>query len=126
DGSRVPLAAALDHWRSLSDPGSGIYPRTKTGTTAMGRQVNSQWLENASYLTLKNVTLGYTLRLKNQLFRSLRAYVSAQQLFVLTKYSGMNPEISLSGQDATAGIKVDEQGYPIPRTISFGLNVSFK
>ncbi len=127
DGSRVPLAAALNHWRSIQDPGSGIYPRTKTGTTAIGREVNSQWLESATYLSIKNVALGYTLPLKqNRMFRSLRAYCSAQELFVLTKYTGMNPEISLSGQDPTQGIKVDEESYPIPRTISFGLSASFK
>ncbi|WP_431215966.1 SusC/RagA family TonB-linked outer membrane protein [Puia sp. P3] len=127
DGSRVPLAAALDHWRSLADPGSGAYPRTKTGTTAIGREVNTQWLESASYLSIKNVTLGYTLTMKgNSMFRRLRAYASVQQLFVLTKYSGMNPEISLSGQDPTQGIKVDEEGYPIPRTLSVGLSVTFK
>jgi hypothetical protein len=127
DGSRIPLEAALNHWRSLSDPGSGIYPRTKTGTTAIGREVNSQWLESASYLSIKNVTLGYTLTMKpTSMFRSLRAYCSVQQLFVFSRYSGMNPEISLSGQDPTQGIKVDEQGYPIPRTISFGLSASFK
>lgn len=127
DGSRVPLAAALNHWRSIQDPGSGVYPRTKTGTTAIGREVNSQWLESATYLSIKNVTLGYTLPLKqNKMFHSLRAYCSAQELFVITKYTGMNPEISLSGQDPTAGIKVDEEGYPIPRTISFGLSASFK
>ena len=127
DGSRIPLEAALNHWRSLADPGSGIYPRTKTGTTAIGREVNSQWLESASYLSIKNVTLGYTLTMKpTSMFRSLRAYASIQQLFVFTGYSGMNPEISLSGQDPTQGIKVDEQGYPIPRTISFGLSATFK
>lgn len=127
DGSRVPLAAALNHWRSIQDPGSGIYPRTKTGTTAIGREVNSQWLESATYLSIKNATLGYTLPLRqNKMFHSLRAYCSAQELFVLTKYTGMNPEISLSGQDPTSGIKVDEEGYPIPRTISFGLSASFK
>jgi len=59
-------------------------------------------------------------------FRGLRVYCSAQELFVFTKYTGMNPEISLSGQDPTQGIKVDEEGYPIPRTISFGLSASFK
>ncbi|HVU59151.1 MAG TPA: TonB-dependent receptor [Puia sp.] len=127
DGSRVPLEAALDHWRSLTNPGSGIYPRTKTGTTAIGREVNSQWLESASYLAIKNLTFGYTLNLKsNSVFRSLRAYTSIQELFVFTGYSGMNPEISLSGQDPTQGIKVDEEGYPIPRTVSFGLSVTFK
>jgi TonB-linked SusC/RagA family outer membrane protein len=127
DGSRLPLAAALDHWRSEANPGSGIYPRTKGNTTAIGRSVNSQWLESASYLSIRNITLGYNLHLKeNHMFRSLRAYVSVQQVFVISKYSGMNPEISLSGQDPTQGIKVDEQGYPIPRTISFGLSASFK
>jgi len=127
DGSRVPLAAALNHWRSLSDPGNGVYPRTKTGTTAIGREVNSQWLESATYLSIKNITLGYNLNMKgNSMFRRLRAYASVQQLLVLTKYSGMNPEISLSGQDPTQGIKVDEEGYPIPRTLSIGLSATFK
>jgi len=127
DGSRVPLAAALDHWRSLADPGSGIYPRTKTNTTGIGREVNTQWVESASYLSIKNVTFGYTLGLRRtSMFRSLRAYASVQQLYVFTGYTGMNPEISLSGQDPTAGIKVDEQGYPIPRTVSLGLSVTFK
>ncbi|HEY4291141.1 MAG TPA: TonB-dependent receptor [Puia sp.] len=127
DGSRLPLAAALDHWRSEANPGSGIYPRTKSNTTAIGREVNSQWLESASYLAIKNLTIGYNLHMKqNKTFHGLRVYFSAQELFVFTKYSGMNPEISLSGQDPTQGIKVDEEGYPIPRTLSFGLSASFK
>ena len=127
DGSRVPLAAALDHWRSLTDPGSGVYPRTKTGTTAIGREVNSQWLENGSYLTAKNITLGYTFRLKgNLLLKDLRVHASVQQAFVITGYSGMNPEISLSGEDATQGIGVDENAYPVPRTFSFGISTTFK
>jgi hypothetical protein len=128
DGSRVPLEAALDYWRSIDNPGSGVYPRTKGGgTTAIGRAVNSQWLESATYLTIKNVSLGYTLKLKdNSMLRSLRLYTSIQQLFVFTGYTGMNPEINLSGQDPTLGLKVDENAYPIPRTISFGISATFK
>ena len=127
DGSRVPLAAALDHWRSLDNPGSGIYPRTETNTTAIGREVNSQWLENGSYLAAKNISLGYTFNLKNNLLmKKLRLYVSVQQAFVITGYSGMNPEIALSGLDATSGIGVDEEGYPVPRTFSIGLTTTFK
>jgi hypothetical protein len=73
------------------------------------------------------VSLGYTVGLKNtDVFKSLRIYASVQQLFVFTGYSGMNPEISLTGQDPTQGIKVDEEGYPIPRTVSFGLSATFK
>jgi predicted transcriptional regulator len=128
DGSRLPLAAALDHWRSVEDPGSGIYPRTETNTTAIGRSVNTQWVENGSYLTVKNIALGYTFKLKasNLLLKSLRVYTSVQQAFVITGYSGMNPEIGLSGLDATQGIGIDENAYPVPRTFSFGVQTTFK
>jgi hypothetical protein len=127
DGSRVPLVDALDHWRSIDNPGSGDYPRTKTGTTALGREVNSQWVENGSYFAIKNVSLGYTVGLKQSwAIKRLRVYASVQQLAVFTKFSGMNPEISLSGQDPTQGIGVDENGYPIPRTYSIGISASLK
>ncbi|RFZ94884.1 TonB-dependent receptor [Mucilaginibacter conchicola] len=126
DGSRVMLAAAADRWRSEENPGSGVYPRTKTGTTAMGRQVNSQWLENGSYLSIKNISLGYRINLKNTLMKSLRVYGSVQQAFVITGYSGLNPEINFAGQDPTLGIGVDENAYPVPRTFSLGLSATFK
>lgn len=127
DGSRVMLAAAADRWRSPENPGSGVYPRTKTGTTAMGRQVNSQWVEDGSYLTAKNISLGYRFNLGDKfLMRSLRVYTSVQQAFVFTKYSGMNPEINFAGLDPTLGIGVDENAYPIPRTFSFGVSATFK
>ncbi|SFD62626.1 SusC/RagA family TonB-linked outer membrane protein [Spirosoma endophyticum] len=127
DGSRVPLAAAADRWRSLDNPGSGVYPRTKTGTTGLGRSVNSQWLENATYFTIKNVSLGYTFGLNDRsALRGLRIYGSIQQALVLTGYSGMNPEINFAGQDATLGLKVDENAYPIPRTFAIGLTATFR
>ncbi|MDN3548802.1 SusC/RagA family TonB-linked outer membrane protein [Mucilaginibacter aquaedulcis] len=128
DGSRLPLAAALDHWRSAEAPGSGIYPRTETNTTAIGREVNTQWVENGTYLTVKNIVLGYTFKLKKSklLLKSLRVYGSVQQAFIITGYSGMNPEISLSGLDATQGIGVDENAYPVPRTFSIGIQTAFK
>ncbi|HTN36612.1 MAG TPA: TonB-dependent receptor [Arachidicoccus sp.] len=127
DGSRNLLAAALDHWRSEENPGSGIYPRTKSGTTAIGREVNSQWVENGTYLTVKNITVGYQVPLqKNRFLSSLRLYFSVQQVFTITGYSGMNPEINLSGLDASKGIGVDEFGYPVPRTFSIGFTTTFK
>jgi hypothetical protein len=121
------LIKPLDHWRSPEDPGSGIYPRTKTGTTAMGRQVNSQWVESGSYLTAKNISLGYNFKLKDSgMLKNLRVYGSVQQAFIITNYSGMNPEISFSGLDATQGIGVDENAYPVPRTFSLGIQTTFK
>lgn len=127
DGSRVPLAAALDHWRSEENPGSGIYPRTKTGTTVLGRNVNSQWIESGSYLAIKNISLGYTIPSKRTTWlNNFRIYATIQQAFVFTGYSGMNPEVNVGGSDQTSGVGIDENAYPIPRTISFGFKASIK
>jgi TonB-linked SusC/RagA family outer membrane protein len=127
DGSRLPLAAALDYWRSEANPGSGVYPRTLLNTTALGRSVNSQWVEDGSYLTAKNIALGYNFKLKdNKSLKNLRVFASVQQAFIITNYSGYNPEIALSGADALSGLGVDENAYPVPRTFSFGISTTFK
>jgi len=126
DGSRNLVAAAADRWRSEDDPGSGIYPRTKSGTTALGRSVNSQWIENGSYLTAKNISLGYTVPVKNLMLKNLRMFVSVQQAFVITGYSGMNPETNVGGSDPTLGVGIDENSYPIPRTFSIGISTTFR
>jgi hypothetical protein len=127
DGSRVPLAAALDHWRSEDEPGSGVYPRTKTGTTAMGRQVNTQWIEKGSFLAIKNVSLGYSIPVKNiPWLNSCRIYATIQQAYIFTKYTGMNPEANVGSSDPTSGVGIDENAYPIPRTFSVGFNLSVK
>ena len=126
DGARALLAAVKDRWRSLDNPGSGVYPRTLTGTTALGRSVNSQWVEDGSYLSVKNITLGYTLPLKNNLaLKNLRVFGSVQHALIWTKYSGINPEISLNGLNGT-GIGIDENAYPVPRVFAIGLSASFK
>jgi hypothetical protein len=49
-----------------------------------------------------------------------------QQAFVLTGYSGMNPEVNVGGMDQTSGVGIDENAYPIPRTFSIGINTTFK
>lgn len=127
DGSRMLTSDVKDRWRSVENPGSGMYPRTKSGSTAMGRQVNTQWVENGSYLTAKNISLGYRFNLKdNFILRTIRLYTSVQQAFVISGYSGMNPEINFAGLDPTLGIGIDENAYPIPRTFSFGLTANFK
>lgn len=126
DGARMLLAAVKDRWRSPEDPGSGVYPRTESGTTALGRYVNTQWLENGSYLTVKNISLGYTFNFHQQfMLKRLRVYASVQQALILTKYTGINPEISLNGLDGT-GIGIDENAYPVPRTFSLGFTTTFK
>ncbi len=87
-------------------------------------QIHSYYVEDASYLRLKNLTLGYTLS-KDALSRfkidRVRVYVQATNLFTSTKYSGLDPEII--GDDRGSG--VDVGAYPTVRTFLVGLNLNF-
>jgi TonB-linked SusC/RagA family outer membrane protein len=87
--------------------------------------IDSRYIEDASFLRLKDITLGYTLRLsKSQLAASLRLFVSAQNLFVLTPYTGYDPEGSRNGV-TDLEIGVDDGIYPRAKTFLTGLSLSF-
>ena len=80
-------------------------------------------LFNASYLNVKNLTLGYNLPevlLQKYKISNLRLYVSADNLYMLTSHSGIDPRMSLVG-----GFDVGAYAYPSMRTISFGVNLDF-
>src|SRR6266436_6372321 len=93
---------------------------------------SSRWVERASFLRLQNITVEYALDLPllTRSARSARLYVSADNLFVITGYSGLDPEVSsLNASDATdvglAARGIDYLSYPRPRTITGGLRVAF-
>ena len=112
-------------WKSEQDPGDGIHPRAVI-SSGLARTTNSRWVTDGSYLTIKNITLGYTIPLAaNNYIRNIRAYGSVQQAFVFTKYNGANPEVNDSGTNALVQ-GVDYTSYPVPRTISFGINMNLK
>jgi TonB-linked SusC/RagA family outer membrane protein len=96
------------------------------GTSAFSTtgQINSYYVENASYLRLKNLTLGYTLPkalLRRFSIERLRVYIQGTNLFTKTKYSGLDPEVI--GNDQGSG--VDIGAYPTVRTYLIGLNLNF-
>ncbi|WP_208644893.1 SusC/RagA family TonB-linked outer membrane protein [Mucilaginibacter kameinonensis] len=125
DGVFNVRKGVANRWRSPEDPGDGIYPRTRTGTTEDFRNFTSRQVFKATYLAVKNITLGYTVPVKKlKYFRNLRAYVSAQNAFIFTKYPGMNPEAGLAGLNGLNQGR-DFTGYPIPRILSVGLNAGF-
>lgn len=90
---------------------------------------NSYFVEKGSYLRLKNAQIGYTFpaaMLQKIGVGKLRVYVSGANLFTITKYSGLDPEIgtsSATGSQTAYG--VDEGAYPSQRTFLFGLNLNF-
>ena len=88
--------------------------------------IHSWAVEDASYLKLSNVTLGYTFP-KNLIARvglkNLRLYATGNNLLTWTKYSGFDPEVSTMKSGLTPG--VDFGAYPLSRSFIFGLNVAF-
>ena len=86
---------------------------------------SSRWVENASFVRLQNITVGYDLNLPwlTRSARSARLYVSADNLILLTGYSGLDPEVFTTNGLATRGL--DYLTYPRPRTITGGLRLLF-
>ncbi len=84
--------------------------------------ISDRYLESGSYLRLDNTTLGYTIKPKIQAIKAIRLYVSGNNLFVITKYKGIDPEINIGG--LTPGIDANNF-YPKTRTYIFGLTASF-
>lgn len=89
--------------------------------------VSTRFLESGDFLRLNNLTFGYTLS-ENQLpdyIQGLRFFVTAQNLFVLTNYSGFDPEVdTIKAIDGVTSFGIDYQAFPRPKTIVLGLNVS--
>ena len=87
---------------------------------------SSRTIEDGSFLRLKTVALGYTLPeslLKKIKMKSIRAYASAQNLVTWTKYSGLDPEVSVRNSALTPGF--DFSSYPKARTVTLGLDITF-
>lgn len=92
-------------------------------------RISDRYIEDGSYLRIKNITLGYTFKkslLKRLHLENLRVYCNIQNLHTFTKYKGYDPEVGASTQDSSGLVYgLDYGRYPSPTTYSFGLNISF-
>ncbi len=123
---------ALNRWTPTNT--NTDIPRNGFYYSQYGGYINDHFVENASYLRLKNLTFGYTIPIK-RIVRSFRVYFSAENLFTVTGYSGWDPETdtksyeqqkaSGSNQQANAGAGLDFNSYPSMRTYTFGVNITF-
>ena len=116
-GANNQVSAVLSRWEG---PGtSNSTPRAVFGDPNGNSQNSNRYIEDGSYLRIRNVALGYTLpkslaqRIK---FSAIRVYVAGQNLYTFTKYTGVDPEVGLTG--------IDNNVYPVVRTISVGANLS--
>ena len=110
--------AVLDRWRG---PGtSNILPRAVFGDPNNNARPSTRYIEDGSYLRLKNINLTYNLPVEgfhDSPVSSARVYLSGQNLFTITDYSGFDPEVGANG--------IDNNIYPVTRTFTVGLNVGF-
>ena len=93
-------------------------------TTFKGKQTkySTKYIEDATFLKLDNISVSYDFDFKNEYVKKLRLYLTAQNLFCLTKYSGVDPEVGLSG--IALGIEGTSY-YPRTRTFTFGATITF-
>ncbi|MGY3053664.1 TonB-linked SusC/RagA family outer membrane protein [Pedobacter sp. UYEF25] len=128
----VSTAYYLNSWTPTRP--SDRYARVTKGDLNGNTRPSDVYVENGDYLRLRNLQIGYTLpTLISSKFAVSRAriYVSAQNLFTLTKYSGLDPEIGIPGDPDNGGARdvtasgIDVGTYPSSRLYTLGLNVTF-
>ncbi|MBC7566665.1 MAG: hypothetical protein H7223_06835 [Pedobacter sp.] len=119
----IEASVAKDRW-TPNNPSSTV-PRATAGAL----KASTYFLEKGDFLRLNNLTLGYTLptaMLAKAKISNLRLYVTGQNLFTLTGYSGFTPEIlTAAGDRANLNQGVDVNTYPSTRTFAFGINLGF-
>lgn len=99
---------------------STVVPRAVYGDPNQNSRISDRFVEDGSYLRLKNITLSYTFPirwLEKIHVDNARIYLSCENVATLTKYSGFDPEVGING--------IDGNRYPISRTLSLGLNFNF-
>ncbi len=119
----------VNRWRSRDQPGDGIHSGIPQVRPSWGHRVSTLWVEDASYLRIANLTLGYTfpenLMKSTGFIKNSRIYLTVQNLAMFTKYKGANPEAQAVNRDNTLAPGFDMTSYPLSRTASVGINLSF-
>lgn len=116
------FASYANRW-TFDNPNSDI-PRVSSSSSNL--VMSSRIVEDGSYLRIKTIALGYTIPaklLKKLQISKARVYVSAQNLYTFTNYSGYDPEVSIKNNALTPGL--DFSAYPRSASFNFGLNLSF-
>jgi len=112
---------ALSHWQNMwvseEQPGDGRTPSMNATTSAL---YDTRWLYSSDFIKIKNITLGYTLPLKNYV-RNARVYISAENVYMWDNYDGgYSPEANNGGSSGD----YDYGSYPQARVFTFGLKLT--
>ena len=121
-GSAQFHAVHADYKNRWTSSNPSNIPAGRDGTEFL----SSQFIEDGSYVTMKTIALGYTFNnLLNTIgLDALRVYVNAENLFIITDYTGYDPESTASGS-SDVDLGIDYNAYPINRSVSFGVRATF-
>ncbi|MHA7056814.1 SusC/RagA family TonB-linked outer membrane protein [Aquimarina sp. M1] len=118
--------SVIDRFSASNTDGS--LPRYSDGDKNGNNRVSDRFIEDGSYLRIQSITFGCTLPKdtfgKTKIFDQIRVYTTIQNLYTFTNYSGYDPEVGSLNQSAIFK-GIDFGRYPVPRTMSLGLNVQF-
>jgi TonB-linked SusC/RagA family outer membrane protein len=116
-----------EHW--TGEGTSNTQPRASWSGKSNNVMASSRFLENGSYVRLKNLQIGYTItNTKKWFIENLRIYVAGTNLFTITEYSGLDPEMTVSTNSAREGDRangIDWGTYPVGVSYTLGLNITF-
>ena len=115
-------------WSRWTKPGDvATHPKAVSGGNKNADGISSRYLEDGSFLRLKNVTLSYTFprMLTKQIhLQDAKVFISADNIFTLSRFSGMDPEVRLeSTMYELAGMY--SMNYPVGRAFTLGINIKF-
>ena len=115
-------------WSRWQNPGDqATHPKPQTGREDGTRETSSRFLEDGSFFRLRNVTLSYNLPqnlIQKIKMSDARVFVSADNVWTLTRFSGMDPEVRLDA-DTYHHAGMYTMNYPIPMTVTLGIDVKF-
>lgn len=131
DRNQFSLQKGWKRWKQKGD--IATHPVAAYNNPSNANKASTRYLESADFLKLRSVTLGYNFNLKSQFVKALRVYVSGENLFCITDYSGVDPELpaadggrDASGERSTAlSISTGAGVYPSVRKFMLGVNVTF-
>jgi TonB-dependent starch-binding outer membrane protein SusC len=117
---------ARERWRSPEEPGNGQVFAASIDVRGVRRDPSSFYMQDGSFMRVRNITLGYNLdpKILDRLrISASRVYISSLNPFTFTNYIGFNPEVSSYHNALTPG--VDYMNYPLSKTLTVGLNLTF-
>ncbi|OAV74170.1 TonB-linked outer membrane protein, SusC/RagA family [Bacteroidales bacterium Barb7] len=111
-------------WSRWQKPGDiATHPKLVFENKSGSQKVSSRYLEDAGYFKLRSLSVGYNLPLPNWKIQNLRLSFTAENLFTITDYSGVDPEIPVRDDGSVRGV-TGAANYPITRKFMFGINVT--